>query len=67
METVFGVLWFAMLGSSVWGAVVLARKWAVNPLARFFLGALMCVVFWAAGTTAVISGCIAVVGPPNFH
>ena len=67
MEPIFTLLWFAMLGGSAWGAVVLARKWVANPWARFFLGALLCVVFWIAGTTAVISGCVAVVGSPNFH
>lgn len=56
-----------MLGGSIWGAVVLALKWAKNPWARFFLGVALCLAFWAAGTTAIISGCIAVNGQPNFH
>jgi hypothetical protein len=51
----------------VWGAIVLALKWAKHPLARTMIALALIAVFWVAGTTAIISGCVAVTGPVNFH
>jgi hypothetical protein len=67
MEGLFGILWLLTLGGSVWGAIVLALKWAKHPLARTMIALALIAVFWVAGTTAIISGCVAVTGPVNFH
>jgi hypothetical protein len=67
VETVFGILWLATIVGSIWGGIVLAMKWVKEPVARVFLALVLMVVFVIAGTTAVISGCVAVSGPVNFH
>jgi hypothetical protein len=67
MEGFFLVLFFAMIAGSIWGGVVLARKWVKDTLARVFLALVLIAVFIVVGTTAVFAGCSAVVGPPNFH
>ena len=64
---IFFIAFFVMLAGSVWGAVVLALKWPTNVWARIFLGLGLGAVFWVAGTTAIISGCVAIAGSPNFH
>ena len=67
MEGIFAVLFFAMIAASIWGGVVLARKWVKDTLARVFLALVLIVVFIIAGTFAIIAGCSAINGPPNFH
>ena len=67
METIFGILFFAMIAASIWGGVVLARKWFQSTVARVFAALVLMIGFIIAGTIAVIAGCTAVVGPPNFH
>jgi hypothetical protein len=59
----FALLAFAMLGGSIWGAAVLAGKWAKGPWARLFIGATLTVVFWITGMVAVVAGCTAIYGP----
>lgn len=56
-----------MIIASIWGAIVIAIKRVKHPFGRVFLALLLMTVFIVAGTTAVIAGCTAVVGPPNFH
>lgn len=67
MEELFGLLFLATIVGSIWGGIVLARKWAKETLARVFLALLLIVVFIVAGTIAVVSGCTAVNGPPHFQ
>lgn len=67
MEGVFGILWLAQIIGSIWGGIVLARKWVKDPIGRVFLALALMVAFFVAGTTAVIAGCVAVTGPVNFH
>jgi hypothetical protein len=67
MEGFFFILFLATIIASIWGGVVLARKWVKDPIGRVFLALLLIAVFVIAGTTAVIAGCSAVNGPPNFH
>ena len=66
-EEIFGLLFVAMIGGSIWGGIVLARKWVKETLARVVLALVLIVVFVVAGTCAVVAGCSAVNGPPNFH
>ncbi len=67
MEAIFGILFLAVIAGSIWGGVVLARKWVKDTLARVFLALVLIATFIVAGTIAVISGCTAINGPPNFH
>ena len=67
MESAFGLLFVVMIIASIWGGIVLALKWAKQPVARVFLSLLLIAVFIVASIVAVIAGCTAVVGPPNFH
>lgn len=67
MEGVFGILFLVMTVASIWGGIVLARKWVKDPIGRVFLALLLIGVFFVVGTTAVIAGCSAVTGPVNFH
>jgi hypothetical protein len=67
MEAFFGLLFLAMIVASFWGGVVLSIRLVKHWLARVVVGILLVAVFVAAGATAVIAGCTAVVGPPNFH
>ena len=56
-----------MLIGAGWGALVLSMKWTKEIAIRILLGLVLFGVFCVAGTTAVISGCVAVSGSPNFH
>ena len=56
-----------MLIGSAWGAMVLAMKWTKEIAPRILLGLVLFGVFCVAGTTAIIAGCVAVSGSPNFH
>ena len=56
-----------MLIGSGWGAVMLAMKWTKEIAPRILLGLVLFGVFCVAGTTAIIAGCVAVSGSPNFH
>lgn len=67
LEPLFGMLWVALLIGSIPGAIILARKWVKGVAGRIVLSLMLIVVFWAASTVAVISGCTAVTGPVNFH
>lgn len=67
MEALFGLLFLAVVVASFWGGVVLSIRWVKHWLARVLLGMLLTTVFFAAGTTAIIAGCTAITGPPNFH
>ena len=67
MEAIFGVLFLAVIVGSIWGGVVLAQKLVKDALARAFLALVLSAIFIVAGTIAVISGCTAINGPPNFH
>ncbi len=51
-----------MIAGSIWGAVVLAMKWASGIVPRIVLGLALCAVFTAAGTTAIFAGCVVVAG-----
>ena len=59
---VFGFVFLAMIGGSIWGAIVLALKWASGVVPRIVLGLALCVVLITAGTPAIIAGCVAVAG-----
>ena len=65
--SIFGVLFLLMIGGSIWGAIVLAMKWASGIVPRIVLGLALCAVFITAGTTAIFAGCVALSGPMNFH
>ena len=64
---IFLLAFVAMIIGSGWGAVVLAMKWTKEIMVRILLGLVLFGVFCVAGTTAIIAGCVAVSGTPNFH
>lgn len=66
-SSVFGILFLLMVGGSIWGAVVLAMKWASGIVPRILLGFALCAVFVVAATTACIAGCAALSGPMHFQ
>ena len=67
MEGLFVVLFLAVIVGFFGGGLALSIRWVKHWLARVFLGLLPTTVFIVTGTTAVIAGCTAVVGPPNFQ
>ena len=66
-SSVFLLAFVLMLIGSGWGAVVLAMKWTKEIAPRILLGLVLFGVFCVAGTTAIIAGCVAASGSPNFH
>ena len=65
-SAVFLLTFVAMIIGSCWGAAVLARKWTKKIGPQILLTLVLFGVFFVAGTTAIIAGCVAVSGP-DFH
>ena len=67
MTNAFFVLWFIMLGLSLWGGIRLALKVTKNAGLRVLLSLVFIVIFFIGSTVAVMAGCEAAGGRFNVH